>query len=84
MTKIETNFLENNLFLFAIFPTVFSFILLYGSNSLNFEYGDLSVPFLGYYSNVFEIWKYTVIPLIGFVIGLAVHLMRVGENDEYK
>lgn len=81
---MSTVYLKDNLLLFAVFPTVFSFILLYVSNSVHFEYGDLTVPFLGYYSNIFEIWKYTMIPLFGFLIGLTIHLMRVGDSYDYK
>ena len=62
--SVFTLFTKESMYAFILVPLVFSYLYYFMSTNFELPYMDLSVPFLGYYSKITEIWKYTFLPLV--------------------
>lgn len=61
---VITLFTKNNLYLFIFIPLIIVIVGILISNAFNIEYLSLDTPITGYYSQISNIWKYCLYPLI--------------------
>lgn len=81
---VTTLFTKDNLYLFIIVPFVIVYVAIFVNNLFDLTYLNLEVPITGYYSKITDIWKYTIYPLTGTVLGFCYFYMRGETNWKLK